>query len=453
MITEPKKPKLNPVLLTVILVSLGLHLLALVIFGSYTLVKMALPDEAEFEEPPAVEEVEPPPDVKVEIQPQAAAPQQTTDNLRMKQVGNISVAAVDVNLPSMEQSFTVSSGLGGFGGGSLLGNTRGNIGLGVSDVNVFGLKTRAERILFAVDASKDMLIDKKGGLNSYRVIKDEIATMVENLSTGTLFNVVFFERGQLKFFKPQPVPAGVEIAKELKQWIDPINKNINSLGIQGAKRRSINTLSDREVHEAITHHHYDDYNELTYLTQIFLEQSIDAAFVITGDHRGFGRVRRLPTEKEKAEWRETTQDPDYQKALKAHMAERPEAMRKAQKKLAEINEERKKRGLPPKVVNTGLLHAMNIEFENPHPGYEPHYYIEEDKVEDYIDDVVDVLYKDNGTDPPSMNVVLFLAGDEQFSDAREESLKDYVRFFSGEYRIIRGLSGIKSAASAAKTRN
>ncbi|MFT5836664.1 MAG: hypothetical protein ACI9ZV_000160 [Candidatus Azotimanducaceae bacterium] len=58
----------------------------------------------------------------------------------MKQVGNISVSAVDVNLPNMQESFTVSAGIGGFGGGALLGGTRGRLGIGMSDVSVFGLK-------------------------------------------------------------------------------------------------------------------------------------------------------------------------------------------------------------------------------------------------------------------------------------------------------------------------
>ena len=119
-------------LLNVLLISGGIHALALFVLGSITIYKYIIPDEAQFEEPPAVVEEVPPPDVKVEIKPQAAPQQQAAQSLRMKQVGNIAVSAVDVNLPSMEQSFTVSAGLGGFGGGALLGGTRGSIGIGMS---------------------------------------------------------------------------------------------------------------------------------------------------------------------------------------------------------------------------------------------------------------------------------------------------------------------------------
>ncbi|MFP4069588.1 MAG: hypothetical protein ACLFVC_05340 [Opitutales bacterium] len=446
MISEPPKRRFNPILMTVILISLGLHLLALLIFGSYTLVKLALPTEAEFEEPPSVEEVEPPPDVKVEIKPQNAPQEQAMENLRMKQVGNISVAAVDVDLPSMEQSFTVNSGLGGFGGGSLVGTARGNIGLGVSDVDFLGLKSRAERVLFAVDASKHMLVDEKGGLNSYDTIKEEITSEVRKLSVGTLFNVVFFDNGRLLYFKPKPVSAGGEISDELEKWIEPINADIDSLGLRDPERPGLETLPEHPVHQAITGRTWHGTNELMYLTQIFLEQAIDAAFIVTGDPLGFDKVRREPTEEEDAEWEEITEDPKYQEALKLYQAESDSVNKKAREKLRKLNEERKKKGIPPKVVTGALWRAMGIEREHPHPGHRPAYFIEEREVEDYMDEVVDVLYEQKGGQPPSMNVVLFLAGDEKISDEKEDRVKDYVRYFDGDYRIIRGLDEIKSAA-------
>lgn len=48
----------------------------------------------------------------MEIKPQAAPQQQAMQNLRMKQVGNIAVNAINVDLPSMNESFTVSAGIG-----------------------------------------------------------------------------------------------------------------------------------------------------------------------------------------------------------------------------------------------------------------------------------------------------------------------------------------------------
>ena len=447
--------------MTVILISLGIHLLALLIFGSYTLVKIVLPDEAEFEEPPAVEEVEPPPDVKVEIKPQAAPQEQAMQNLRMKQVGNIAVAAVDVDLPSMDQSFTVSSGLGGFGGGgSLLGNTRGSIGLGVSDINVFGLQTRAERVLFVIDANRHMVTDKKGGLNSYNIIKDEITDMVGNLSTGTLFNVMIVDRRRSMLFKPQLVPAGLEVHQELVEWMRPINQDAKDPGLEGvrgAARPQTKTLKDEAIHKDINWSGHRG-NETSFMTQVALEQGVDAIFFVTGYHRGFERVRRRLTEIEQADWERTISRRSYKEQLAEHEAEIPIMRRRIDDKLAEINKERREKGLPPRVLSKrhGIytdVRELDLKWETEHPGFRPVYWRDTRDVERYFKKLIDVLYEDKDRERPTVNVILFLAGDEEMRDAWEDQLGDYVDFFRGDYRIIRGLDEIESARSARETKN
>jgi hypothetical protein len=49
--------------------------------------------------------------------------------------------------------------------------------------------------------------------------------------------------------------------------------------------------------------------------------------------------------------------------------------------------------------------------------------------------------------------VLFLAENEAFSKESEKQLKDYVRFYRGKHRIIRGGQGIKDARSSKDTQN
>ncbi|CAA6680247.1 MULTISPECIES: hypothetical protein, partial [unclassified Lentimonas] len=83
----------------------------------------------------------------------------------------------------------------------------------------------------------------------------------------------------------------------------------------------------------------------------------------------------------------------------------------------------------------------------PHPGYAPHYYIEQRQVERYFKDVIKELYEDQGGQAPTMNVILFLAADAQKNDKQEKEIKDYVSFFKGRYKVIRGLNQIKGASS------
>ena len=443
----------------VIVISVGIHVIAGFIAGIITVAKTVIPDDAQFEEPPAVVEEEPPPPVKVQIKPQQPK-QQAAQRLTMRPVANIAVAQVDVNLPDMEQNFTVSAGLGGMGGGSLLGGTRGSIGMGLSDVSVFGLKTRAERILFVIDANRQMVTDKKGGLNSYKVIKDEVTDMVGNLSAGTLFNVMLQDRSRTMLFKPQLSSAGAEVHQQLIQWITPINSDATKVGLEqnpAAKKPKLTALPDEEVHKILPHGHRG--NETAFMTQYALEQNVDAIFFITGYHRGFETLRRPMNEREKAEYERAIAKPDYIKQMAKHQEEKPKMQARINAEMEKINAERKAKGQPPRVLEQrhgvySNAHELGLKWTNPHPPHPPRSFeVKDHLVSKYFRDLVDTLYEDNDKPVPSVNVVLFLAGDEVF-DANAKTLLDkYVRFFRGKNRVIRGENEIKGARSSKETQN
>ena len=460
MIIPQKKRKINPILLNVLLISGGVHAVALFILGSITVYKYLIPDEAQFEEPSPVVEEQPPPEVKIEIKQQPPK-QQAMQSLRMKQVGNIAVSAVDVNLPNMQESFTVSAGMGGFGGGSLLGGTRGTLGIGMSDISVFGLKTRAERILFVIDANRQMLTDAKGGLKSYKIIKDEITDMVGNLSAGTLFNVMMADRRNSMFFKQQLVPAGQEVHQQLIQWITPINANARNAGLvegaSGVGRERLQTLSNDANHEDILWAKHAG-NDTSFMTQLALEQDVDAIFFIAGYHRGFERVRRRLTDREEADWIRFSTTRKYQDQLAVHQKEVPIMQKRIDNIMANINEERKRKGQPARVLNSRFgiysdTRELELKWETEHPGWRPTYYLESREIENYFKKVVDNLYTNKGSEKPSVNVILFLAGDEEMRKEWEDQLDDYTDFFQGKYRIIRGLDEINEARSSSNTKN
>lgn len=153
----------------VIIISVGLHVIVGFIAGIIKVATIIAQPDAQFEVPPAVVEEELPVPVNTEIQLQKPIPPQIK-SLSAYKVGEVRVSKVSVVLPNMGQNFTVSAGLGsGNGSGGLLGRSiSDSIAIGMSDVSVFGLKTRAERILFVIDTHAQMVNDKKGGLNSYK---------------------------------------------------------------------------------------------------------------------------------------------------------------------------------------------------------------------------------------------------------------------------------------------
>ncbi|MGB0290739.1 MAG: hypothetical protein ACPGC0_06050, partial [Opitutales bacterium] len=338
----------------VLVISAALHAFGLFILGGITVVKYIIPDEAQFEEPPEIVEEQPPPDVKVEIKPQNKPAEQPMKNLRTRQVGNIAVANIAVNLPSMGDSFTIRAGnVGNFGGNSnIISSGRGQLDFGTSQVNVFGIKAKAERILFVIDANRQMVTDKKGGLNSYRVIKDEITDMVGNLNAGTLYNVMLQDRSRTLLFKPRLVNAGAESHAELVKWIAPINSNASKPGlegIRGAKRPTLRSLTDEEVYPALRIGHRG--NETLFITQHALEQGIDTIFFITGYHQGFEAVRRDLNEKEEKDWQKKINSREYKEQLAKHQKEIPQMQQRVRSEMNRINAERKAKGMPPRVLN------------------------------------------------------------------------------------------------------
>lgn len=452
MISKFRKFRLNPLLLKVLIISGLVHVVAILVLGGITIVKYVISEDVAFEEPPAVEQEEPPPDVKIDINPRQPPQDQPLQNLRMKQVGNIAVAQVDVDLPEMGESFTVDAGLGNFSGGNMLGGAGGRIGLGMSEINVFGLKARAEKVIFLIDSSAQMVLDNKGGLNSYRVIKDEISSMVSSLAPGTLFNALVYDQNRALKFSPNLLPASDQNKERFKAWLNPVNASANAIGLPNAPHTRISTFPEELAHKSLYEFSNADNADLLHV-QAALEQQVDAVFMITGSFEGFSRMRRLPNERELAEWKKKESSPAYQKALADFNGEVPEMQKKVAEALARINAERKQKGMPPRVLPGGIVgqsFELRLKWNNPHPGFPPGYFMDDNDLRSYFKKLEDELYGKTGMEGPSVNVVLLLAGDENFSSEMERNIDAFTRAFKGKTKIVRGLNEIKDAATAAE---
>ena len=461
MISVNQPRKVNSLLFNVLIVSAVVHLLIGLVLGGIKVVSYIIPDEAHFEEPPEVTEEEPPPDVKVEIKPSPRTALKGSNDFKTRQVGSIAVASIAVDLPSMGDSFSIRTGdVGSFGGASnIIGSGRGQLEFGTSQVNVFGIKAKAERILFVIDTNRQMVTDKKGGLNSYRVIKDEITDMVGNLNAGTLYNVMLQDRSKTLLFKPNLVTAGSESHAQLVKWVAPINSNADKPGLEGvrgAKRPTLSALTESSVYPALRLGHRG--NETIFITQHALEQNIDTIFFITGYHQGFEAVRRDLNEKEEIEWQKKINSREYKEQLAEHQKEVPVMQQRIINELNRINTERKKKGQPPRVLEQrhgvySNANELGLNWKTRHPGHRPHPLIKPRDIRKYVTQLNEQLYQQFDKPVPSINVVLFLAEDEAFSNQAQQQLKDYVSFYKGKHRIIRGEKEIKSARTAKNSKN
>jgi hypothetical protein len=187
------------------------------------------------------------------------------------------------------------------------------------------------------------------------------------------------------------------------------------------------------------------------LTQVALEQSVDAVFFITGSHAGFQRIPKPHSAEDQAKWAKVTASKEYQDIVQARRAEQAVMKQKVASTLAQVNQQRAAQGLPPKIIYGDPVSALGLKWTTKAPPQMPTVFFEVGDIKKYFKELSAVLYEERGGQAPSVNVVLFLSGDEKLKEEHEASLNDYVRFFSGKHRVIRGLNEIQSASAATAT--
>lgn len=310
----------------------------------------------------------------------------------------------------------------------------GRLDMGVSGVNFFGVRSKGEKIIFILDASKQMMEDAKGGYNTYRYAKDKIHQMVDKMPPATLFNVLVYNDSNVDMFRGQLVPASQANRDALKQWLEPINSDPYNVGQVSRK------YSSSVQYDSLTG---SGARFWLRAVQAAMEQTADTIFVLCG---GFGRYsapgprgeRGEPDPKEMAEYREKL----------AALNE------KAQKAFAAENAARSKRGLPPKIVynwNNYMTQELRLTLP-PYPavpggggGGGPQMTPEE-VVLDHLDAVWATQYTARELAAPRLNFVYLIARDaatqREYDDI--QSLKHIANDFRGEFEFLRGEKTMKN---------
>jgi hypothetical protein len=465
MISEKPKNRFRALLINIFLISAAAHVVALVLFGGYTVYRYVISPGAQFDEPPpAIEEAPPPASVEVAIQRPRATSELPRGELRMQTVGSIAVSSVATDIPSMRESFVVAdAGVGGLAGARLGGSA--SLGLGISDISVFGVRDQGERILFVVDAGRNMVVDAKGGLNSYNAIKEEIIRLTGDLSPGTVFNVLLFEStsSRVERFNSEMLAATPDNINRFRQWFMPINQTANRIGVRTHNVRPANT-SDNEVGNTIRSYHAQGSPQVS-LTQVMLEQNADLIYVITSEWGGFTRLRRPPNEREAAAIQRENEvisrrraSAEYQRQLQAYNEARQQAARQVHEREVRERADRERRGLPPRIWRSGSLdekmreYNISIAVEHPDRSLPPRnapttFHLEARQIESYFRDYLRDNFRAENRAIPRINLILFLAEDEQVSRSVVDNIRNYLRMFNnGRFRELRGLAAIQASS-------
>ncbi len=424
------KRKINLPLIEVIIISVVLHGVALLVLGGITIYQYIQPPEPELEAPPVAERQEPERlQQQVRMQQQQRQSTRPTQRITVTNISDLNMPTLDIDLPQVGTRVGVgAAGRGGQAGGALRGTLgSGGIDFNRSAVNFFGIRSQGERIMFIIDASRLMMLDVRGGMPAYNLIKQEIVRQVEGLSPGTLFNVMFYSSSSIQAFSTNMMPATTANKEALAKWIDPINKEFARVGRLSGNVNIQNTEIDPMKNE-ISH--------WPRAVQVAMEQGCDAIFLMTS---WWGWYRRGMDEAELARWYRSRGWGDKEEAAWV------DAVAKAREWLNKENEARRKRGQPERVI--GSIGEITRE-RFPDVRTKPAPSWSRDEVLSHLQNASSTIFP-TPRDRPPFNVVLFLGADEKAQgNSTVDAFQNVARRLRGRFNVLQGLPALQNVTGS-----
>jgi hypothetical protein len=432
-------------------VSVLIHVVVIALLGGVVVFKVLERPPAQFKPPPPpakTTKIEPRKlqhKIKVREQQQNSGRPRVSPRLTANRVAGISLPEIEVDpmaapvKTSIKKKLGKTFSLGGLGSGLGSGTGSGGLGLGTSTVSFFGIKAAGERIAFVIDLSRSMVEDDKGGLNGIIVLKNELTNMVQKLNDGTFFNLIFFD-DNVDVFKPKLVVAKPSTKKEAEEFISPYYADFGKEVLKNYSQDnrswpSATRLSNYSMPmlEAAAKHVSGGGNRNSQIDAPLaaaFQMQADTIFIISDGAPSFERAlfgkeleeyeRRVAEAREK-EAKITSQEQKKIEKTNKEMSD------KYWKDLDALNSKRARRGLPPKVFESGGPGGIG-SFGVGRPSLTPSETIE------YIRAIAVELYGDQKKMPKIYTVAYGAqAGGEAF-------LQALAREFHGRHRKIRGLA-------------
>ncbi len=321
------------------------------------------------------------------------------------------------------------------------------------EIELFGIKSKGEKIFLILDSSPSMMYDEMGGIPAYTIIKEELIRIVESLPATTLFNVSVFSETKTYLLFPAMVSASSENVARVGEWLKPLNAVYSGMG---SKDYGVDTLGKGGVRRS------DNLSILKFQTlnyggsgkwfrsaMISMQQQADAVFLLTNTW-GWQGVRQG---KINNDWANTP-------AGKRWFA----AYEKGKKMLEEENKKRSKRGRPPRVIAdrpAAINQVYSQGIQGPPPAgkvylFSPKEFFqafvamrEKNKPSD-VQTQSGITKKKSSKRDFSLNVIQFVKEDAATAASSDINFKQLTGLCKGDYRTVAGLSAIKSYVGASK---
>ena len=108
----------------------------------------------------------------------------------------------------------------------------GSLGFAVTKLNIFGLESSGEKVVFLLSTSAKMLTDDIGGIPAYTIIKNELTGLIGTLPPTALFNVMIHDDVRAVGFSKEWAQASDANLSKLKSWLAPLNQDNKKYGLE-----------------------------------------------------------------------------------------------------------------------------------------------------------------------------------------------------------------------------
>ena len=432
-------------------VSIIIHAILIVVAISFVAVTVIKKEENKFENKPVkrpkmqLKKLQVPVNIKKKKQPKPKLRKRIVVTPKLNQT------MPDIKMPEISG---VKGGLGGAGAGGLGG--AGGVGFSMPEIEIFGIKSKGEKVFLILDSSHEMMYNEMGGIPAYSIIKNELVSIIEGLSATTIFNVAVFGNGHTYYLAPSMIPATSGNVAKVKAWLAPLNAVKKGMGDRDFGTGTLGPGGvevDDDLRVGIFKVTTRGPGGFGDAALVSMGQKADTVFLLTNAWRGMGYNPGGETVDDAA-WLKTPAGKKW-----------TDAYRKGLKMLDEENKKRASRGEPPRVLQRQAWAINRAYFPNiqgpPRPVWQqftPEEFIEgfgimrANSKNSSMGAVPTksglTRKKSKSKDRYSFNVVQFIKKGEAASEGDVERFKSLTKKSNGKYKTIAGMDAIKSAASS-----
>ena len=458
---RPKKEKRGLLYQVFIIVAI-IQVVLLITMGSVIVTQSIITEEKKFDAPPTIEKVDQArKETRVRVQQQQKKTQKLTRRISITNPQNTNLPQVNITLPP-----TMSMGAGISAISNIDMTSKFNIV--TTTVDIGGIKSKTEKVLICIDTGKYLMTDERGGLDTYKAIREDIKKLINNLPPTVLFNLMAYstEYGtSINMFQPSLVAATSANKKMACDFVEPLNASLSRLGPGGNNYK----LKYPFLPQPPDSNHYSQYASNIYrIYQAALEQGADTIYILTTSWTDPERIKKpwnnaqtqryvrdmarysenVERQRRQAGWNDQKQI-EYERE---DMIARRDGIKKVRDWIKAENDRRAKKGQPlytgnvdkamydnkfyvrPKEVPPSIgVKAPEVKFES----------YGRSGILKYYDKLFKEVYRDKQMKPPTLNMIVFRGKNENLTPAENRVIKQFTSSNNGgRSRVLRGLKPV-----------